>query len=241
MRTLRLLLLVGLLLLGQTLGAGAFERGVAATVERQFALIDMGDVINHFVEEVAVVGNQQQGARIAFQPLFEPDDCVEVQVVGRFVEQQQIRGAHQCLCQIQTHPPATGEIADLTIHLLIGETKTGEQLARPRIGGVTVGAVEFCVQARQRGAVVGLFGGGKLALHLTQTQVAIKHIIDRQAPEGVDLLAHMRDAPVSRQQAIARIRMQLAAQQGEQAGFAGTVGADEAGFVAGVQGQLGVF
>jgi len=51
----------------------------------------------------------------------------------------------------------------------------------------------------------------------------------------------VRDSPVGRQQAIARVRVQLAAQQGKQAGFAGAVGTDEAGFVAGVQGQLFVF
>jgi hypothetical protein len=78
-------------------------------------------------------------------------------------------------------------------------------------------------------------------LHLAQAQVAIEHIVDRQAVEGVDLLAHVGDAPVGRQQAVTRIRAQLTAQQGEQAGFAGAVGADQAGFVAGVQGQLGVF
>jgi len=51
----------------------------------------------------------------------------------------------------------------------------------------------------------------------------------------------MRHAPISGNQAIARVRTQLATQQGKQAGFAGAVGADQAGFVAGVQGHLGVF
>jgi hypothetical protein len=35
--------------------------------------------------------------------------------------------------------------------------------------------------------------------------------------------------------------VQFAPEQGEQARFAGAVGTDEAGFLAGVQGQLGVF
>lgn len=87
-------------------------------------------------------------------------------MVGRFVEQQQVRRAHQCLRQIQTHPPATGEIPDLTIHLLVGETETGKQLARPRIGGVTVGAVEFRVQSGLSGTVVRGFGSGEVTLHL---------------------------------------------------------------------------
>ncbi|VVN49389.1 hypothetical protein PS639_06357 [Pseudomonas fluorescens] len=240
-RTLHLLLLVGLLLLGQTLGTGAFECGITAAVQGDLALIDVGHVIDHGIEEVAVVGNQHQGAGIAFKPLFEPDDGVEVQVVGRFVEQQQVRGAHQSLRQIQTHPPATGEISYLSIHLIVGEPQTRQQLARPGIGGVTVGTVEFSVQAGLSGTVMGRFGGGEVALHLAQAQVAIEHVVDRDPIKGVDLLAHVGDAPVRRQEAITRVRMQVTQEQGEQARFAGTVGTDEAGFVAGVQGQLGVF
>jgi len=78
-------------------------------------------------------------------------------------------------------------------------------------------------------------------LHLAQAQVAIEHVVDRNAVEGVDLLAHMGDAPVGRQQTIPGVGSQLTQQQGEQRGFAGAVGTDQAGFVTGVQGQLGVF
>ena len=76
---------------------------------------------------------------------------------------------------------------------------------------------------------------------LTQAQVAIEHVVDGDAVQGVDLLAHMGDAPVGRQQAVPGIRGQLTQQQGEQRGFSGAVGTDQAGFVTGVQGQLGVF
>ena len=55
------------------------------------------------------MGDQNQGAGIALQPFFQPDHRIEIQVVGRFIEQQQIRAANQCLCQVQAHPPAPGE------------------------------------------------------------------------------------------------------------------------------------
>ena len=48
----------------------------------------------------------------------------------------------------------------------------------------------------------------------------------------------MRQSAGSRQ---SRNRGQLTQQQGEQRGFSGAVGTDQAGFVTGVQGQLGVF
>ena len=100
-RGLRLLLLVGLLLLGQTLGTGALEGCVTAAVERDFALIDVGDVVHHGIEKIPVVGYQQQGARVAFEEVFEPQNGIKVQVVGRFIEQQQIRRTHEGLRQVQ--------------------------------------------------------------------------------------------------------------------------------------------
>ncbi len=130
-------------------------------------------------------------------------------MVGRFVEQQQVRGAHQCLRQVQAHTPATGETADLTLHLLVGEAQPGQQLASACVGGVTVGAVELRMQTCLSGAVLRGFGLGQRALYFSQALVAIEHVIHGQAFECVDLLAHVRDTPVGGQQAVAGIRRQL--------------------------------
>ncbi len=240
-RTLRLLFLVGLLLLRQTLGAGAFERRVAAAIEGQLALLQMDDVVDHRVEKVAVVGDQQQRAGIALEPVLEPEDRIQVEVVGRLVQQQEVRRTHQRLRQIQTHAPATGKATDRQRHLFVGKAQPGEQLARPCIGAVTVGIVQLAVQARQGVAVMSLLGSSQVVLNTTQLDVAVEHVIHRQAVEGIDLLAHVRDAPIRRQLAVATIGHQLATQQGEECGFAGTVGTDQAGLLAGMQGQLGAF
>ena len=143
--------------------------------------------------------------------------------------------------QVQAHAPAAGEVGDRTVHLLVGKPKAGKHLASAGIGGVAVGAVQLRVQARLGGTVLGFFGFGKVVLYLAQAQVAIEHVVDGDAVQGVDLLAHMGNAPVGRQQAVPGVRGQLTQQQGEQRGFAGAVGTDQAGFVTGVQGQLGVF
>ena len=58
------------------------------------------------IEKFAIVRYQQQRALIATQPRFEPHDGVQIQMVRRFVEQQQIGTAHQRLRQIQAHAPA---------------------------------------------------------------------------------------------------------------------------------------
>ncbi len=162
-------------------------------------------------------------------------------MVGRFVEQQQFGRAHQRLRQVQAHPPATGEVADAAVHLLGREAQAGQQLARAGVRGVSVSAVQFAVQARQGSAVVGVFRRGQIRLNLAQVHVAVEHVIDGEAVEGIDLLAHMRDAPVRRQVAVAGVLAELAAQQGEQARLAGAVGADQADFLSGVQGEFGTF
>lgn len=126
-------------------------------------------------------------------------------MVGGLVEQQQIGWTHQGLCQVQAHPPTAGEVADASVHLLGGEAQTSQQLARAGIGGVTVGAVELTVQTRYGSAIVGCLGDSQVSLDLAQAYVAVEHIVHRQAIEGVDLLAHVGDAPIARQLAVACI------------------------------------
>lgn len=48
----------------------------------------MDNFIHYRVKKVAIVGDQNQGARIALQPFFQPDNGIQIEVVGRFVEQQ---------------------------------------------------------------------------------------------------------------------------------------------------------
>ena len=90
MRHALLLALVHRLLLrkaGRTLD---FKRAVVAGVLEHGLLFDMNNFIHHRIEEVPVVGNQNQRALIAFQPSFQPDYRVEIEVVGGFIEQQQV-------------------------------------------------------------------------------------------------------------------------------------------------------
>ncbi|MNP55412.1 hypothetical protein D3C76_1500580 [compost metagenome] len=97
------------------------------------------------------------------------------------------------------------------------------------------------MQAGDGGAVVASFGSGQVALYLAQMLVAIEDVVHGQALQVVHFLAHVGNTPVGGQLAVTGIRPQFATQQGEQAGLAGAVGADETGFLAGVQGQLSAF
>ena len=87
--------------------------------------------MHHFVddriEKIAVVGDEQQRTRIGGQPIFQPHHRIEVEVIGWLIEQQKIRTAHQCLREVQTHPPAAGKLGDRARLLIFIEAETRQQ------------------------------------------------------------------------------------------------------------------
>ena len=105
------------MLLGQLFGTNAFVGAVVARVHGQLLVVQVDNMIGHAVDEIAVVGNKQQGARVFAQVAFQPQGRFQIQVVGRFVEQQQVGRHHQCLSQIQTNTPATGEVFYRTLQI----------------------------------------------------------------------------------------------------------------------------
>ncbi|MCY1405549.1 hypothetical protein D9M71_207890 [compost metagenome] len=58
------------------------------------------------VQEVAVVGNDDHGGVTRREHAFQPADGVDVQVVGRFVQQQHVRIGEQRLGQQHPQLPA---------------------------------------------------------------------------------------------------------------------------------------
>ncbi|EFK95644.1 conserved hypothetical protein, partial [sediment metagenome] len=88
-RRLRLLLTrQARLLLVQPARVVALEGETAAVVELQ-------DPGRDVVEEVAVVGHQHDGAVVLLQVVLEPGHRLGVEVIGRLVEQQQVRSLEQ--------------------------------------------------------------------------------------------------------------------------------------------------
>ena len=55
------------------------------------AAVEFEDPLRDVVEEVAVVGDRDDGARIGGQMGFEPLHAFGVEMVGGLVEQQQVR------------------------------------------------------------------------------------------------------------------------------------------------------
>jgi len=93
-------------------------------------------MIGNGVEEVAIMGDEQQCTRVGTQPVLQPQHRVEVEVVGGLVEQQQIGAAHQGPRQVKTHAPAAGEAAHRHRFFCCAESQAVHQFARTAVGGV---------------------------------------------------------------------------------------------------------
>ena len=82
---------------------------VVARVVVQRPQVHLGDPRDDRVEEVAVVRHEDDRERVVVEVLLQPVAGLEVEVVGRLVEQQQVRPAEQQLGQRDAHLPAAGE------------------------------------------------------------------------------------------------------------------------------------
>ena len=225
-------------------GALALEGRIVARIALELAVVDMHDDVDHAVEEVAIMRDHHQRAGIALQPVFQPDDCVQVQMVGRLVQQQQVGRAHQRLRQVQAHAPAAGKAGDRLAHLLLAEAQAGQQLLAARTHGVGVGVGQRAMQVGDAVAVVCTFGLAfklrELGFQPAQTGVAVDRIIERGAVQRRGFLRDIGDPPGGREAGVAQVGMQLAAQDAKQAGLAGAIGTDQADFFAGVEGEVDV-
>ena len=224
---------------GELCGALALELRIVARVELELLRVEVHDRLHHGVEEVAVVGDQQQRARIAREPVLEPQHGVEVEVVGGLVEQQQLGARHQRLREVEAHAPAAGKARHRIAVTRIRDAESREELGRACPCGVAADRLEAMVQLGDQVPVVRLrgLGGGEGRLDLAQLGVAVEHVLARWRGDGRRLLRDVGDAPRRRQLDVARLRCQFAAQQREQRRLAAAVGADHAHFLPGVHGQ----
>jgi hypothetical protein len=120
----------GHLVLGLGVGAGlAFldlGRGqhvviVVAGVDLDGAEIEVGHVGADLVQEVAVVRDDDDGGVALVQHVFQPADGVDVEVVGRFVEQQDVGVGEQRLRQQHAQLEARCDLAHRAVVLFGGD------------------------------------------------------------------------------------------------------------------------
>ncbi|MNF74268.1 hypothetical protein D3C84_562960 [compost metagenome] len=201
----------------------------------------------HAVEEVAVVGNDDHGAVTRREDVFQPADGVDVQVVGRLVQQQHVGIGEQRLGQQHAQLPARRHFAHRAEVLGQRDAQAEEQLAGARFGGVAVhlgelglqlghGHAVFLAHFRQRVDAVAL------GLHLPQFFVTHDHGVDHvEFFVGELVLAQLAQAGVGIQHHLAAGGLEVAAEDLHEGRLAATVGADQAVAVAVVELDGNVF
>ena len=75
------------------------EGRVIAFVGDTLAAVELENPARHVVEEVAVVGDEDDAAFVFAQRVFKPGNRLRVEMVGGFVEQQDIGGLEQQFAQ----------------------------------------------------------------------------------------------------------------------------------------------
>ena len=106
-----LLILIGAELVLAAFGAEAHKLVVGHLIVHDFAAGDFHRAVGHVVDKGAVVAHEHHRAAAAGEEVFEPAYALDVEVVGRFVEQQHVGAAQQELCQFDAHAPAAGKLA----------------------------------------------------------------------------------------------------------------------------------
>ena len=76
--------------------AGLIPEVVVTGIELNLAVVDVCDLCADLVQKVTVVGYDDNGVLEIDQEFLQPVDRVEVEMVRRLVEQQDIRIAEQC-------------------------------------------------------------------------------------------------------------------------------------------------
>ena len=233
-----LFLLEGDLLLAQLLGALALEAGVVAGVEPGRAVMQMQHVRADAIEELAVVRDHHQHARILEQPLFEPEHGIEVEMVGGFVEQEQVARHHQRPRQIEAHAPATGKLGDCALVRIGRKAKPVQQLAGTCGGVITVDLGHLLVRGGDRIPILGRHRGFLGHQHRMHLGIAGDDEIDGGIRQRGRFLGNAGNAQLRRFFQITGIRLDLAKDGGKQTGLAAAVAADHADAPTGMQGDV---
>src|SRR5690242_18020640 len=85
------LLLFGMFCIEQfACGALLLEQGIAAAVKRELAAIEMKDLIDRRLEQIAIMADHYERARIIRKMILKPQCAFEIKIIGWLVQQEQV-------------------------------------------------------------------------------------------------------------------------------------------------------
>ena len=101
--------------------------GIVAGVVVELTEFEFVDLADYPVNEHPVVGDQDDGLGVFLQVAFQPLDRLHVQMVGRLVQQQDVRLDQQQLDEADLGLLAAGERRDRPVQIIQGKAEAGKQ------------------------------------------------------------------------------------------------------------------
>ena len=240
--------------LREALGLLLLVAGVAAGVEMHALVPQLQQLAHGHVQEVAVVRDQHEGVRVGFEIPLQPVAGFQVEVIGGLVEQQQVGFFEQQLGQRDAHLPAAGELFGTLGPFALRKSQAGEHHADLRFDGEAVaraelafGVMEAVGHLRVLGALGVEFGHlvrQRFLLLLEGQQIGEDgHAFgeDGAAGKRETFLREVADAGAFHGDHGAGVQAVHAGQDLQQRGFAGAVGAHDAGALVGRDQPVEVF
>ena len=232
-----------LLLLGER--ALLLVEFVVARIGGERAAVDLDDLVDDAVHELAVVRGHQQRALVAFEELLQPDQAFEVEMVARLVEQHHVGPHQQDARERDAHLPAARQRADVAVHHLLAEAEAARALrargprARsrraPRSGPAPRRSARRSRPSRRRasGSAMAVSSSCSSAATSLDRAGAVHHLGHRAAARHLaDVLAEVADGHAAIDRHLAFVGLLLAGDHAEQRRLAGAVRTDEADLLA---------
>ena len=204
------------------------------------------DPVDLLVEELAVVADEYQPVRLLLQEAREPADRRHVEVVGGFVEEQQVRSLEEQRGQHRPHLPTAAELAEVPLVVGVLEPEPGENSLGLVVAVEAVVVGEPLVELPHPAAEVDhrLFVIRRIGVHagfverlLGPPDVLLQRLAtgdaladephQRAPPSDGHVLGQVRDARLLAGTNGAAVGLARAGQDSHQGGLAAPVGPDE--------------
>ena len=219
-----------------------------ALVARAGAGVHLHDDVRQRAQQVAVVGDEHERTAVLLEELLQPVDGGQVEVVGRLVQEEEVRLGGQYAAQLGTHPPAARKARERLRELLDGEAEAAEGHLHARFEVVAAQMLErglhlaVFVQHLRVAGIEAFLQGAHAGLQLVEAGDAAHRILQQRLLRRVRLgvLARGADARLALDDEFAVVRRQFAEDDLEERGLAGSVGPDDADAFGGVHAEADV-
>ena len=101
---------------------------VITDVAVQLFVFHVVDQVDNAVQERDVVGNQDEGVLILLEIPFQPGNVLHIQIVGRLVQQKDVRFFQQKFCQKDFRSLSAGKLGDIALQADLFQTESAADL-----------------------------------------------------------------------------------------------------------------